>query len=143
MSEAEHHDEGEPFATKLRRLFDSIRREDGTKYTPREVAAELTERGHRVSKSYIYALLKAESEPSHALVQALADFFDVSLDYFSNSERGRWLNEQYAVLEALGESEVRELALRASQLSPESLRSVLAFIDFEVARNRSDDHSSE
>lgn len=122
------------FATQLRRLFDSVKRPDGGKYTPREVAEEIARRGHRVSRSYLYALLKGESEPSHALVQALADFFAVPLEYFSHSERGRELNRQYDILASLGEHNVRQIAYRAQGLSPEKLRSVLEFIDFEASR---------
>jgi transcriptional regulator with XRE-family HTH domain len=125
----------ETFAIQLRRLFDSVKRPDGTKHTPREVAEEITRRGHRVSRSYLYALLKGESEPSHTLVQALADYFTVPLDYFSNSERGQELNRQYQLLASLGEHNVRQIACRARGLSPEKLRSVLDFIDFEASRD--------
>lgn len=123
------------FGTRLRRLFDSVRREDGSKYTPREVAEEITRRGHRLSKSYVYTLLKDESEPSHALVQALAEFFEVPLDFFSNSERGRDLNRQYQVLASLGDHNVRQIAFRAQNLSPEQLQSVLDYIDFAASKS--------
>lgn len=123
------------FAAQLRRLFDSVKHTDGRNYTPREVAEEITRRGHRLSRSYLYALLKGESQPSHALVQALADFFGVPLEYFSRSERGRELNRQYDILASLGENNVRQIAYRARQLSPEKLRSVLDYIDFEASRS--------
>ncbi|GDY31728.1 helix-turn-helix domain-containing protein [Gandjariella thermophila] len=127
-------DGGETFATQLRRLFDGVRREDGTRYSPREVAEQVTQRGHKLSKSYLYALLNGESEPSHAVVKALAEFFGVPLDYFSDSERGRELNRQFEILASLGEKNVRKIAYRASQLSPSQIRSVLAYIDFEASR---------
>lgn len=126
----------ETFAAKLGRLFDSVRREDGQPYTPREVAEELTRRGHKVSKSYLYALLKGERDaPGHALVEALAEFFEVPVEYFSHTERGRELNQQYEIVAALGEANVRTIAARASQLSPESLKNVLEFIEFEAQRD--------
>jgi transcriptional regulator with XRE-family HTH domain len=134
----EHSDVSMTFADRLRRLFAGVTREDGSRFTPREVAAGLTERGHKVSKSYLYALLAGESEPSHALVQALATFFGVPLEYFGDSDRGTELNRQYDVLVALGEANVRRIALRARDLSPEQLRSVLAYLDFEASRGGED-----
>lgn len=133
----------ETFATALRRLFDAVRQPDGTPYTPREVAEEMTRRGHRISRSYLYTLLKGESEPSHGLVQALADFFEVPLEYFSNSERGRELHRQYEILAALGEKNVRQIAYRASQLSPEKLRNVLDYIEFQASRTGEDESSGQ
>ncbi|HWE89437.1 MAG TPA: helix-turn-helix transcriptional regulator, partial [Pseudonocardiaceae bacterium] len=127
-------EQGETFATRLRRLFDAVRQPDGTPYTPREVAEEMTRRGHGVSRSYLYTLLKGESEPSHGLVQALADFFEVPLEYFSNSDRSLELNRQYEILAALGEQNVRKIAYRASRLSPEKLRNVLDYIEFQASR---------
>lgn len=134
----EHSDVPATFADRLRRLFASVTRQDGSRFTPREVAAGLTDQGHKVSKSYLYALLAGESEPSHALVQALATFFGVPLEYFADSDRGVELNRQYELLAALGEANVRHIAARARLLSPEQLRSVLAYLDFEASRNAED-----
>ncbi|WP_234996009.1 helix-turn-helix domain-containing protein [Streptoalloteichus hindustanus] len=125
---------GDTFATQLRRLFDTVSRADGTRFTPREVAEEVTQRGHKVSRGYLYDLLRGKSEPSHALVRALADFFQVPLDYFSDSERGRELNQQYELLAALGDNAVRKIAHRARGLSRGQLSRVIAYIDFEKQR---------
>ena len=70
---------------------------------------------------------------------ALAEHFGVELEYFSNTEKGRELNRQYELLARLGEQNVRQLATRASQLSPDKLRSVMEFIDFQAGR---EDNSS-
>ena len=74
------------FAAQLQRLFDSYRREDGKRYTAKEVADEISYRGRvQVSKSYLYELLKGQkTSPSLTLVQALAEFFEVNLDYFAD-----------------------------------------------------------
>ena len=132
-------DSGETFATKLHRLFQAVRRDDGSPYTPREVAEEVTSHGHSLSKGYVYDLLKGKSEPSHALVQALAAFFAVPLEYFADTERGHELGSQYEILAELGERNVRELAQRARGLSPQALRSVLDFIDFQTSREQQDE----
>ena len=120
------------FAAQLQRLFDSSRKEDGKRYTPKEVADEISRRGRvQTSKSYLYELLKGQkSSPSLALVQALAEFFEVNLDYFADDERGRDLNRQYETVAALADADVRQIAQRARDLSPDQLRSVLQYVDF-------------
>lgn len=132
MTESER---GEDFAVKLRRLFDSVKREDGSQFSKPEVAAAAG-----VSRAYLYDLLKAKNKPSHDVVLALVGFFGVEIEYFSNTEKGRELNRQHELLARLGEQNVRALAARASELSPDKLRSVLEFIDFQVSR---DETSSE
>ncbi|WP_406689329.1 helix-turn-helix transcriptional regulator [Saccharopolyspora sp. ID03-671] len=133
----------EAFAIKLNRLFKSVRSETGEAYTPRAVSEALTQRGRKISPSYLYQLLKGESEPGYAVVEALAEFFDVPLDYFANSARGRELNTQYEVLAKLGDNNVRELAFRAQNLTPEGLRNVLRYMEFEEHRTKDDEHTSE
>lgn len=137
MAEAEQDAAGEPFATKLRRLFGSVKREDGSQYAKPEVAEAIG-----VSRGYIYDLINGKSEPSHALVVKIAGFFGVEMEYFSDSKKSRELNRQYEILASLGENNVRKIATRASQLSPEKLRSVLEYIDFQASHD-TDDHSSE
>ncbi len=133
----------ETFAIKLRRLFDSVRSESGDTYTPREVAEALTQRGRKISRAYLYQLLKGESEPGYAVVEGLAEFFGVPLDYFSNTPRGEELNAQYELLAKLGDSNVRELAFRAKNLTPEGLRNVLRYMEFEEHRTKDEEHTSE
>ncbi|MDA3644402.1 helix-turn-helix domain-containing protein [Saccharopolyspora indica] len=126
---------GEDFAAKLRRLFASVKREDGGEFSKPEVAQAVG-----VSRGYLYDLLNGKNKPSHELAVALADFFRVEIEYFSDTDKGRELNRQYELLAQLGEQNVRKLAARASQLSPEKLRTVLEFIDFQASK---DDPSSE
>lgn len=130
MPESERSAADEPFATKLRRLFASVKREDGREHAKPEVAEAIG-----VSRGYIYDLLNGKSEPSHALVVKLARFFEVDLEYFADSEKGRALNRQYETLACLGENNVRQIAQRAAGLSEEQLRNVLAFIDFQASRS--------
>lgn len=134
---AEQSAADETFAAKLSRLFSSMKREDGTSYSKPEVAEAVG-----VSRGYLYDLLNGKSEPSHAVVVRIAEFFKVSLEYFSDSEKGRELNRQHEILAKLGEQNVRKLAARASELSPERLRSVMEYIEFQ-ARHDTDDQPKE
>ncbi|EHR53454.1 putative transcriptional regulator [Saccharomonospora marina XMU15] len=124
---------GDTFAMKFDRLFSSVKREDGTQYSKAEVAEKIG-----VSKGYIYDLLKGKSEPSHGLVVKIAAFFGVELEFFNDSARGRELNRQHELLAKLGDNNVRRIAARASQLSPDKLRSVMEYIDFQAHRDTDD-----
>ncbi|MGJ7905311.1 helix-turn-helix domain-containing protein [Actinopolyspora sp. H202] len=137
MTEPGANAAGDTFATKLNRLFSSVKREDGTSYGKPEVAEFIG-----VSRGYLYDLLKGKNEPSHSVVVKLAEFFGVELEYFADTERGRDLNQQHDLLAKLGEQNVRQIATRASQLSTDQLRSVMDFIDFQAGRP-GEDHSSE
>jgi transcriptional regulator with XRE-family HTH domain len=130
----------EPFATKLRRLFASVKREDGTDYTPLELAEAIG-----VSATEVQDLLAGTSKPGddHLSVR-IAEFFGVQPDYFRNTARGRDLNRQYELLARLGDQKVRQIATRASQLTPDKLRDVLAYLDFQAGQNqRPEENSSE
>lgn len=135
--------QGESFAEQLGRLFKAVRKEDGSAFTPREVAEQITAlstaRGNTVtcSKSYMYALLNGQSEPSHAIVRAIAEVFGVELDYFSDGPRARELAQQYDVLAGVGDGTLSQIMHRASQLSTKELAHVLEIIDFEHGRHPS------
>ncbi|MGW5789218.1 helix-turn-helix domain-containing protein [Saccharopolyspora sp. NPDC003752] len=127
MPEAES---GKTFGEQLELLFDAVRREDGSVYSKREVAAAVG-----LSKTHLYNLINGEREPSHATVKALAEFFGVQLDYFSDTERGRELAQQYSLLAKFGEGKLRALARGAEKLSPEQLTSVIEYIEFQASRD--------
>lgn len=136
MAETVGNEASETFATQLRRIMAT------TKHTPREVAEEMTRRGYKISKSYMYALLDGKSKPGHELVVGFADYFEVELAYFSNSKRGRELNAQYELLSLLGEENVKELAYRTSRLSAGKIRNVLDYIRFQESQPDQENHTS-
>lgn len=124
---------GSAFADKLRLLFNSVRRPDGKPYGKAEVADATG-----VSRSYVYLLLAGQCEPGYSLVVKLARFFEVDLEYFADSPRALELTRQYELLAKLGEQQVHRLATRASELSPERLRTVLEFMDFQARQGEDD-----
>jgi len=129
-------DEAEPFGVLLERLIYLKKHDNGRSYTVPEVAEDIG-----ISKSQLYNLIKGSNEPKLRLAQELSTYFDVELEYFGNSERARQLQGQYAMLERLSEQGVRDIAFRASALSPEVLPSVLDFIDFQASRG-GENHTS-
>jgi len=125
----------DPFGRLLERLINLKKHDDGRPYTVSEVAEEIG-----ISKSQLYNLIKGANEPKLRLAQELAAYFDVELEYFGTSERAREIQGQYALLERLSQQGVRDVAFRASALSPDVLSSVLDFIDFQASRG--ENHTS-
>ncbi|TVT61965.1 helix-turn-helix transcriptional regulator [Amycolatopsis rhizosphaerae] len=128
----------EPFAIKLRRLFASVKREDGSDYTPVELAESIG-----VSAAEVQDLLAGTLQPGgdHLPVK-IAEFFAAQPEYFRNTVRGRDLNRQYELLARLGEQNVRQIATRASRLPPDKLRDVLAYLDFQAGQGQGPDENS-
>ncbi|MFI5590117.1 helix-turn-helix domain-containing protein [Amycolatopsis sp. NPDC051758] len=125
----------EPFGRLLERLIHLKKHDDGRSYTVSEVAEEIG-----TSKSQLYNLIKGANEPKLRLAQELATYFGVELEYFGTSERARDIQEQNALLERLSQQGVRDIAYRASALSPDVLSSVLDFIEFQASRG--ENHTS-
>lgn len=76
---------GRNYADRLNHLFDTIRRDDGERYTSAEVAEALQADGLAVHSDSIDRLREGSAgRPSEGLSFALAFFFDVDPDYFLN-----------------------------------------------------------
>jgi hypothetical protein len=72
------------FADRLNRLFETSTGPEGIPFTSREVAADLQEDGLTISESLIERLRAASaSAPTTPVIEALAFFFNVEVDYFS------------------------------------------------------------
>jgi hypothetical protein len=67
--------------------------------------------------------------PSHSRLAALARFFGVSIDYFSDETTAEETSWQLEVLAALRDDRVRSVGLRAAGLSESSLAAVRAVIE--------------
>jgi transcriptional regulator with XRE-family HTH domain len=134
---AEIPEHSDHFGILLDRLIRLKRHGDGTPYTVAQVAAEV-----EISKSHLYGLINGANEPSLRLAQQLATYFEVELEYFGSSKRAREIQGQYALLAKLSAQGVRDVALRASALSPDALSTVRAFIDFQASRQAPDDYTT-
>ncbi|MCT2593537.1 helix-turn-helix domain-containing protein [Streptomyces sp. N2-109] len=131
--EPEHADRP-TLAAHLDRLFDDIRPHGprGRPYTNEEVATAVkrVNPGIRVGGAYLSALRKGtKRNPSTELLTALARFFGVPTSYFldeSTAARAAAEIELAKVARNLG---VRNLALRALELSPEGLAAVTQIVE--------------
>ncbi len=113
-------------ADKLNRLFATVHPRGRGEYTHEEVAEAIRQRGvASVSHTYIWQLRKGiRTNPSLNMIEALSSFFGVSPSYFFDEAAAARIDAQLDLLDALRDSDVRRLTLRASDLSPESLRTL-------------------
>ena len=113
-------------AERLNRLFQT------QPHTLREVADGVNKAaGEQIlSAQYLQQLRSGvRRNPSYAMLAAIARFFGVSPDYFSDDETASRADEELRLLAALQDSGVRHLALYAAELSPENLAMVTALVE--------------
>ncbi|MBB0245806.1 XRE family transcriptional regulator [Streptomyces alkaliphilus] len=124
-------EEGRILAEKVDRLFQVIHPAGRGPYSLREVAQGIADRGGpTMSASFLHQLRKGQRDnPGIKYLKALADFFGVPPSYFFDEEEGRRVDTELSLLESMRDSQVRSVALRASGLSPETLRTVQAIIE--------------
>ncbi|MGP3971437.1 helix-turn-helix domain-containing protein [Streptomyces sp. 6N223] len=118
----------------LERLFENIRPEGlhGRRYTNEEVAVAIKKEAPvvRVSGAYLSALRRgSKKNPSTELLRALAHFFGVPASYFLDEGTARHVDAEIALARVAQNHDVRNLALRALELSPETLAAVTQIVD--------------
>ncbi len=117
-------------ADKLNHLFATVRPPKG-EYTHEQVATAIEQAGGpTISATYVWQLRKGlRDNPTKHHLEALAAFFGVPPAYFLDDELAARVDEQLDLLAAIRDPQVRELALRASGLSPQTLQTVLDMVD--------------
>lgn len=127
--------EGRPtLAQNLDRLFDNIRPHgpSGRRYTNEEVATAIKKANPdiRVGGAYLSALRKGtKRNPSTELLTALARFFGVPPSYFLDEETAARTDAEIELAKVAHNLGVRQLALRALELSPEGLAAVTQIVE--------------
>ncbi|MFD6415751.1 helix-turn-helix domain-containing protein [Streptomyces sp. NPDC060194] len=118
-------------ADKLDYLFETVRPRGRGPYTYDEVATEIAKRGGpTVSASYIWSLRTGKKDnPTMRHLEALAEFFGVPPAYFFSSEDSERIESELALLAAFRDAEVRDVALRSSGLSTETLQTIRGFVE--------------
>jgi len=111
------------FADKLEKLFQNVRKPDGSEYSEVEVEAGIAAQGEKVTHSYIYRLRRGLSKnPSYEKIKALAAFFNVSPAYFFEEEEGEG--------ESLGQPiplsvDLESIAMSADEIEDEAAKSAV------------------
>ena len=113
-------------AQKLQHLFRTVRKPDQREYSNEEVAAAiLRDQGETISSSYIWYIRTGQRDnPTFKHLNALAKFFGVPPAYFFDDETTNRVEAELALLTAMNDAGVRDIALRAAGLSPASLHTV-------------------
>lgn len=118
-------------AERIERLFRTVRRPDRTPYSNEEVAKACREStGETFSATYLWQLRTGRRDnPTKRHLEALAAFFEVPVAYFFDDARSTAVAEEVALLSAMRDAGVRDVALRAVNLSPDGLGTVRDLID--------------
>jgi ESX-1-secreted protein regulator len=111
---------------KLDHLFRTVLRDDGREHSNEEVAAAVgRDQGLSISASYIWYLRTGQRDnPTFKHLNALARFFGVPPSYFFDEETRAEVEAELALLSAMRDAGVRDVALRAAGLSAESLEAI-------------------
>ncbi|MEW2502102.1 helix-turn-helix domain-containing protein [Amycolatopsis sp. CA-161197] len=118
-------------ADKIDQLFHVVRRPDRDQYSHEEVARACREAtGESFSTTYLWQLRTGRRDnPTKRHLEALAQFFGVPPAYFFDDEQSVKIAEELALLGALRDAGVRDVALRAITLSPDGLDTISDMID--------------
>jgi transcriptional regulator with XRE-family HTH domain len=122
---------GRTLAQKLDHLFSTVHPGDRGEYSFEEVARALQARGGpTISATYLWQLRKGlRDNPTKRHLEALADFFGVPPAYFFDDAVTARIDAELGLLAALRDASVRQIALRAAGLSPESLGAIAEMVE--------------
>ncbi|MEC3916414.1 helix-turn-helix domain-containing protein [Nocardia sp. CDC160] len=119
-----------PFAARLNLLFDRWAEKHGRALRNSDLAAGLTSAGHRISKAYVSQLRRGiRTNPSTALLEALAAFFGVPIDYFLGYDTVGCGSGDIDIPGGLIQPSLRRLVSTASGLSPAALEYLATIAD--------------
>ncbi|HEX6342478.1 helix-turn-helix domain-containing protein [Umezawaea sp.] len=121
----------EPLAARVDHLFQTIKPRGGREYSFEEVAEAIRTRGGpTISATYIWQLRRGlRNNPTMKHVEALAGFFGVPPAYFFDDDTTHRIDAELALLTAVRDSSVRQIALRASGLSAKSLVAITEMVE--------------
>jgi transcriptional regulator with XRE-family HTH domain len=118
-------------AHKLDHLFHTVHPADRGEFSFEEVAEAIRARGGpTISATYLWQLRRGlRDNPTKKHLEALAGFFGVPPAYFFDDAAAERIKEELVMLAALRDASVRQIALRATGLSPESLGAITDMIE--------------
>lgn len=117
---------------RVERLFATVKPAGGLgrEYTHPEIADRAAAAGYAISPSYVWQLRhNPDKNPTMRSLEALAAAFDVPVAYFFDDDAAAALRNDLALLAALHDPAVRDLAARAHGLSAETLAALATFVD--------------
>lgn len=123
--------ESPALASKINRLFETMHRKDDAPLSNAAAAEQITEKtGVPISAAYIWQLRAGrKTNPTVTHLQAIAEFFGVPPSYLIDQGVDPKVDAQLELLQSMRDAGVLDLAMRASGLTPESIKSLRAMID--------------
>lgn len=108
-------------AQKIDHLFSAVH-PPGRQYTHEEIATAIRESGGpTISGPYLWQLRKGiRDNPTKRHLEALSAFFGVPVAYFFDDVMTERIDAQLELISALRDGEVRDIALRTADLSPQA-----------------------
>lgn len=118
-------------AEKLNHLFATVHPPGRGEFKLEEVVEAINQRGDaKLTASYLSQMRHGQRDnPSKNVLEALAWFFGVSPAYFFNDEIAGKIEAELELVAAMRRASVQQIALRAADLSEESLRNLAVLID--------------
>lgn len=119
------------FSARLNRLFDTVYPPGRGPHTSAEVVVALKAEGiTRMSAPYLSQLRSGErTNPSKATMNALANFFRIQPDYFTDEDYYRKLDQELTWLATLRDEGALRIAMRTIRLSAAALEEIIQLAD--------------
>lgn len=116
---------------KLNKLFDTMRRPSDPPLSNAAAAEAITRKtGVSISSAYLWQLRTGvKTNPTVTHLRAIAQFFGVAPSYLVDPGIDPDIDAQLNLLQAMRDAGVRDLAMRASGLTPQALNSLRAMVD--------------
>ena len=128
------HRRGAPrptLAEKINRLFEVMHPRDRGRQSNEEVAAAISARGGpTISASYLWLLRTGKRDnPTVHHLEALAEHFGVTGSYFFDDDVAAEVERELDLIRAMRDAGVKQLALRASGLTPDVLSAIALMVE--------------
>jgi len=119
------------FSARLNRLFDTVYPPGRGPHTSAEVVVALKAEGiTTMSAPYLSQLRSGErTNPSKATMNALANFFRIQPDYFTDEYYYRKLDQELTWLATLRDEGALRIAMRTIRLSAAALEEIIQLAD--------------
>jgi transcriptional regulator with XRE-family HTH domain len=112
------------FADKLNLLFEMQRKSDGSKYSQEEV---IQGANGALTRAYLWKLRTGRARnPGFNIVQALADFFEVDINYFRTDAS----QPEEIVEKSVRDELLEQMYLRASMHSDDTIKAIISMLDY-------------
>lgn len=116
-------------AAKINRLFDTMHPAGQKPVSNAKAAADIRQRyGVDISANYLWMLRNGQRDnPTMRHLQALAQYFGVDAGYFFDTGRSAEIDSELELVAALRDAGVREVALRAAEVTEVSREAIREF----------------